>query len=255
MLPVFLSLALLSRHFALAFFQYQLWPLSVVPTAMPEAEKCTMPFEDPDPHDYSMRTVIIPSPTTVTAYPSMGGIVFGFFYPPELEILNISRTTSSRRSAVPAEEDDLAARILRLGANWWPNYAFYARHRKRIYSERIPYDYHFPPIVHVGVPKDGQGVWVFKHSADDQTFDDQHPRQPYLEQEPDDWRERIEVATSMDARCQVIKDFGGTYYENAEDCPDLPNSLQEGVARGKRYQALMEKMDDWHYIDKFLEGE
>ena len=210
--------------------------------------------DDYDPHDCNTRTKFLAGSCKTTAYPSMGGLVLGHFSPPELDYLALSRMTPANRSSSPADEDDLAARMLGLGANWWPSWNFYSRHRERI-SELIPYDYHFPPVVHVGIPQGSHGVWVFKHSADEQTFDAKHPRKPYLDREPDDWEGRIRMAMSMDERCQVIKDFGGMHFETAEDCPDISTSLQEGVDRGQRHQALMERLDDWAYIDKWLNGE
>jgi hypothetical protein len=92
---------------------------------------------------------------------------------------------SANRSSDPAEEDDLALRILRLDAHWWPSWDLYAVHQRRIVGG-IPYDFHFPPNVNVGYPSSGKGMWVFKFSADERTWDEEDERKPYLEVEPDD---------------------------------------------------------------------
>jgi hypothetical protein len=93
----------------------------------------------------------------VTAYPSSGGIIFGYFSAVELVHLNLSRTKPANRSPDPAEEDDLALRMLRLGAYWWPSWDLYAIHREQT-IEGIPYDFHFPPNVNVGYPSSGKGM-------------------------------------------------------------------------------------------------
>ncbi|EON66291.1 hypothetical protein W97_05684 [Coniosporium apollinis CBS 100218] len=189
----------------------------------------------------------------VTAYPSSGGIVLGHFSAVELAHLNLSRTKPANRSSDPAEEDDLALRMLRLGAHWWPSWGLYARHKKRI-IDGIPYDFHFPPVVNVGYPSSGKGVWVFKFSADKRTWDEEDERKPYLEREPDDWAGRIRMVLTMDERCEVLKDFGATFYEKVEDCVDIAKTLQEGVDKGKRYEELLKRMEDLKYVDRWLSG-
>ena len=69
-------------------------------------------------HDPNTRTEFLPLLCKVTAYPSSGGIVLGYFSAVELAHLNLSRTKPATRSSDPAEEDDLALRMLRLGAHW-----------------------------------------------------------------------------------------------------------------------------------------
>ncbi|KAI9870061.1 MAG: hypothetical protein M1830_004733 [Pleopsidium flavum] len=204
-------------------------------------------------HDPSTRTEFLPLSCKATVYPSSGGIVLGYFSAVELAHLNLSRTKPANRSSHPAEEDDLALRMLRLGAHWWPSWDLYALHQERI-IEGIPYDFHFPPNVNVGYPSSGKGVWVFKFSADKQTWDEEDERKPYLERKPDDWDGKINMALTMDERCEVLKDFGATFYENVEDCKDIAKTLQEGIQEGKRYEELLKKMEDMKYVDKWLSG-
>jgi hypothetical protein len=53
----------------------------------------------------------------------------------------------------------------------------------------------------------------------------------------------------MDERCEVLKDFGATFYEKVEDCEDIAKTLQEGIQKGKRYEELLKKMEDIKYVD------
>lgn len=186
-----------------------------------------------------------------TAYPSSGGIVLGDFSAVEVAHLNLSRIEPADRSSDPAEEDDLAQRMLRLGAHWWPSLRMYSFHQEQI-DDGEPYDFHFPPKVKVGYPSSGEGVWVVKFSADRRTFDPQDERNPYLERVPDDWYRRISMVLTMDERCEALKDFGATFYEKVEDCEDIAKTLQEGVLEGKRYEELLKKMEDMKYVEEWL---
>lgn len=202
-------------------------------------------------HDPNARTEFPHLTYRVTAYPSSGGIVLGYFSAVELAHLNLSCTIPANRSSDPAEEDDLAVRMLRLGAHWWPSWNLYAFHREQI-IEGIPYDFHFPPNVNVGYPSLGKAVWVFRFSADKRFWDEEDERKPYLEREPDDWEEKIRMALTMDERCEVLKSFGATFYEKVEDCEDIAKTLQEGIRKGRRYEELLKKMEDMKYVDRWL---
>src|SRR5271156_4435185 len=72
-------------------------------------------------HDPNTRTEFLPLSCKVTAYPSSSGIALGYFSAVELFYLNLSRAKPANRSSDPTEEDDLALRMLRLGAHWWPS--------------------------------------------------------------------------------------------------------------------------------------
>ncbi|KAH0556758.1 hypothetical protein GP486_005455 [Trichoglossum hirsutum] len=204
-------------------------------------------------HDPNTRTEFLPLSCKTTAYPSPGGIVLGYFSAVELAHLDLPRTKPTNRSSDPAEEDDLALRMLHLGAHWWPSWDLYALHQEWI-TDGVPYDFHFPPNVNVGYPSSGKGVWVFKFSADKQTWDEEDVRKPYLERRPDDWEGKIRMALTMDERCEVLKGFGATFYEKVEDCEDIAKTLQEGIQKGKRQEELLLKMEDMKYVDKWLSG-
>ncbi|KAL9620540.1 MAG: hypothetical protein Q9160_004901 [Pyrenula sp. 1 TL-2023] len=203
------------------------------------------------PHDNTTRTEFLPNACKTIAYPSSGGIVLGHFTAIEVEYLNLSRLEPAKRSSDPAEEDDLALRMLHLGAHWWPSWSVFAYHSARI-AEGIPYDFHFPPNVQVGYPSSGEGLWVFKFSADEQTWEEEDERKPYLARKPDDWNARIMMALTMDERCEVLKQFNATFYEKIEDCKDIPNSLEDGIQGGKGYEQLLKKMEDRIYVDEWL---
>ncbi|KAL9615952.1 MAG: hypothetical protein Q9160_009124 [Pyrenula sp. 1 TL-2023] len=210
---------------------------------------------DPFPFNPNARTEFLPHSCQTTAYPSSGGVVLGYFSAVEVAHLNLSRTHTTNRSSSPNDEDDLARRMLSLGAHWWPSWDLYARHQDRITSG-IPYDFHFPPVVNVAFPSDtrGAGLWVFKFSADMQTFDAEDRRTPYLPRKPDDWDASIGMALTMDERSDVLERFGGRFYERVEDCADLAGTVKQGIVQGKRYEELLGRMDDPNYLDEWLDG-
>ena len=57
-----------------------------------------------------------------------------------------------------------------------------------------------------------------------------------MERKPDDWEGKIKMTLTMDERCEVLKDFGATFYEKVEDCEDIAKTLQDGIRKGKRYE-------------------
>ena len=118
----------------------------------------------------------------------------------------------------------------------------------------IPYDYHFPPRLHMGYSSGG-GVWVLKYSQDIQTWDEEDTRKPYLTQKPDDFEGKIHMALTMDEHCDVLREFGAIFYAKAEECEDIPASLEEGIRRGEAYRELLGRMDDPHYVDRWLNGD
>jgi hypothetical protein len=135
--------------------------------------------------------------------------------------------------------------MMNLGAHWWPSWDFYARHYVHMARESDIYDYHFPPNVQVGYPSSG-GVWVLKFSQDKLTFDKGDPRVPYLPQRPKNF-ERVQMALTMDERCEVLKSLSATLYEKVDDCKDIPKTLEGGIKRAERYKRLLERMEDDDY--------
>ena len=181
------------------------------------------------------------------AYPSLGGIILGYFTGIELAWLSLSRLDEAKRSTDPREEDAFAFQMLRLGAQWWPDWEFYLKHEEKM--TEIPYGHHFPPNVYIGYPSIG-GVWVLK------TADNRKRLPSDLEEQPHDWAKVIMTCT-MDERCAVLERFGATFYANIEDCPDIPKSLKEGIGIGRKYESLLKKMEDYApegYVDRWLDS-
>jgi hypothetical protein len=52
----------------------------------------------------------------------------------------------------------------------------------------------------------------------------------------------------MEERCDVLREFGAVYYKSVKDCPDVPGSLEEGVAQGREYERLVKLMEDRDYV-------
>jgi len=207
----------------------------------------------PSNGDTEQRTEFFPQYCQVKAYPSMGGVVLGFFTAVQVKELGLSNMVPTPRSHNDTEEDNLALSMMRQGAHWWPTWDLYQRHYDCLTDKLVPYDFHFPPRINVGYPSSGSGVWVFKFSEDRMMLNDEEPIKPSLEYMPDDWYGRINMAVTADERCDVLKSFGARFYEEVKECDDIPNTVEEGRLRGERYALLLRKMEDDDYLDRWLE--
>ena len=140
-------------------------------------------------------------------------------------------------------EDAFALRMMQLGGRWWPNKKLYERHP----DNAFPYGHHYPPNLDVGY--DSDGVLVLRTRADD-TMD--YMNLPNVAPEkPDTWS-RLSLCATMEERCMVLRDFGAVMYNSVEECPDLPSSLEEGIARGEYYAELLRKTEDPLYMDQWI---
>ena len=207
----------------------------------------------PSSKDTEQRTEFFPQYCQVKAYPSMGGVVLGFFTAVQLKQLGLFNLKSVPRSRNDTEEDGLALSMMRQGAHWWPGWDLYQHHYDRLTDKLIPYDFHFPPRINVGYPSSGNGVWVFKFSEDRMGLDEDEPIKPSLEGMPDDCSARINMTVTADERCEVLKSFGARFYDTVEECEDIPKTLEEGRLKGKRYELLLRKMEDDDYLSRWLE--
>ena len=179
----------------------------------------------PDPpKDCTIRTEFGTINCHATAYPSQGGIVTRSFTGLELDWLGLSRLQPAKTSSDPHEEDEFAYQMLRLGARWWRSEAYERKKDDEAWSG-IPYP-EYPPILYVGYPSTG-GVWVLKRYSMESEYEEQA---------------KAIMAFTMDERCAVLKEFGAQFYASVEDCPDIPKSLEEGIAVGKRYEEVMNKI-------------
>lgn len=56
----------------------------------------------------------------------------------------------------------------------------------------------------------------------------------------------------MRERCSVLRSFQAVSYRSIGDCPDLPSSLEEGIAEGRRYEELLNRMSNAEYLEWWL---
>ncbi|RSM07629.1 hypothetical protein CDV31_008522 [Fusarium ambrosium] len=205
--------------------------------------------------DHQHRTMPGPYNCTVMAYPSVGGIVVGQFTGVELEWLGIPRSSPESYSRIPTDEESLkdedtfALRLLQLGARWWSSLKFKGQHPDASY----PYGYHYPPDLHLGYPSASSSggnkhpVLLLKTFAGDSI------RLPEYDppEKPNDWS-RLAACGTMEERCAVLRDFGATEWDDMKKCPDIPQSLREGMAEGKKYEELLRKIEDVEDLDKWM---
>ncbi|KAI0379224.1 hypothetical protein F5Y04DRAFT_131017 [Hypomontagnella monticulosa] len=185
----------------------------------------------------------------VFSYPSIGGIAIGYFTSIELWLLGISPAAQVLyASQDSAEEDTFALRMLQHGARWWPSHDLRASHP----DSQYPYGRHYPPDLHVGYPSTG-GVLLLKTFPEDYAHRTPGENSP---EKPAGWA-RLSLCHTMDQRCDVLRSFGAVKYESLEECCELPKSLEEGVAEGRRYEELLSKMEDhanMSYFSQWLSG-
>jgi hypothetical protein len=195
--------------------------------------------------------------STIHSYPSLGGYVRKKITRVELDWLGIKSPTNSSDSSTfknntqasydAHEEDTLALRMLQLGAHWWPDRYLYDRHRDAN-GYAVPYGHHFPPDVDVCYPSSG-GLLVLRTWAGNSLYLDGLPG--VAPEAPAGWS-RLSLCANMEERCEVLREFGAVYFRSVEECPDVPETLEEGVAQGKEYERLLKLMEDMNYVDRWL---
>ncbi|KAM0333410.1 hypothetical protein ACHAQA_002071 [Verticillium albo-atrum] len=186
----------------------------------------------------------------LVAYPFIGGVVLSLPSSVDLKHLRIDDAVDTERASNAAEEDDLATRMLLLGAKWWPDWATYAVHQERV-DEGLLYDFHFPPTDEVGYPSTG-GVWTIRFSPDARWFGDGMDRERTLPPKPRDWEHRMRKVKTMDEKCQVLKESGATFYEKVEDCASIAKTIEEGKESFRPYRDWLQKMDNVDYKGVWL---
>jgi len=162
------------------------------------------------------------------AYPSQGGLVYGIFTGVELDWLGLSRSNKSQPSEDPHEEDEFAYKILRLGARWWKSKSFYEWRYRQAWKGTFPWPDSYPPILHVAYPSSG-GIWVYRQFSKDNT--------------PDEYAKVI-MARNMDERGEALKEFGAEFYADIDECPDIPKTLEEGIAVAREWEEKMKELDE-----------
>ena len=139
----------------------------------------------------------------VYGYPSTGGVLIKGVCAVELLHLNLDKFKKANRSSDPTEEDEFCKRLRSLGARWWPS----ERHHVDMMMAGKGYPEKEIKVVQTGWPSSGNGVWVLKYNAKDLNA-----------------RLRVQLlrlASNMDERCQVIKELGGSFFEDPGACEDL----------------------------------
>ena len=193
----------------------------------------------------------------IFSYPSAGGFVQKRITQAELEWLHLKPRIGNENSneSIPIaadkmfanedvdEEDAFALRLMQLGGHWWRDQKLYKRHCNADY----PYGHHYPPDLDVGYTS--EGVLVLRTLAGNSRYLEDLP--DIAPEKPDTWS-RLSLCATMEERCMVLRDFGAVLYDSIEECPDLPSSLDEGIARGEYYAELLRKMEDRSYMDQWL---
>ncbi|KAK7943333.1 uncharacterized protein PG986_012446 [Apiospora aurea] len=197
------------------------------------------------------RTRFSPIGCECWAFPSAGGVVYGFFTAVQLKQMGLSNMEEADRSSPDdggADEDRLALVLLRQGRTGGP-------------AGRSTAGTATTSTASCGVHGPGQGaggeVWVLKGSEDVVFYDDHADRDPSKQpwpSIPEGWYARVNLATTPGERCKVFKQFGATYYENWKDCEDIPKTLEEGVQKGKEYETLLKRMQDANYVRRWVDN-
>jgi hypothetical protein len=151
----------------------------------------------------------------VYGYPSIGGVLIKGVSAVELLHLNLDRFKEANRSSDPADEDEFCKRLRNLGAVWWPSeqdevYAVLGALEEGESEKGAK-------VIETGWPSSGNGVWVLKYDTKK-------------------WKEKfgamlLELALNMDERCQVIKELGGSFFEDPGACEDLRFDMLSSAAK------------------------
>ena len=141
-------------------------------------------------------------------------------------------------------EDNFALQMMQLGARWWPE-----RECRRL-DIPVPYGHHLPPDLEVGYPGEG-GVLVLRTCADNShEFESLKAPPP----KPEDF-ERLGLCGTMEERCAVLRSFGAVFYPTIEECPDLPQNLEDGIATGRYFEVMMNRMvGDPLYLERWTDS-
>lgn len=58
----------------------------------------------------------------------------------------------------------------------------------------------------------------------------------------------------MDERCELLKSMGAIFFTVIDDCDDMSTTIDAVVTRGKRFEGLLKKMEDYHYVERWSES-
>ncbi|KAK2606048.1 hypothetical protein QQS21_003566 [Conoideocrella luteorostrata] len=189
----------------------------------------------------------------LVAYPSTGGLVL-LRHPSsvDLQYLGLPHTKDTERSA--DEDDALATRMVRFGAQWWPNWDLYLRHAGKV-NDGTFYDSHFPSDVHVAVPSTG-GAWVANFTSDDARWKHKETREElscesWLPFKPDSWRVKMRYALSMDDKAEMMKDMDATFYDTIDEVSSIAKTIDDAKSLFEPFKERLGKMEDHEYAWRF----
>ncbi|KAI1371267.1 hypothetical protein F4677DRAFT_314977 [Hypoxylon crocopeplum] len=170
------------------------------------AEQQQLAYDSGDDDDYLLvlnglqfRTHFgVRSGAAVRGYPSNGGMFVLHCTAVELDFLELDRFHIAMRSPDQEDEDAHCFNMRKLGATWWESEEAYLR-------KAMDPNKYYDPVVFVGWPAGG-GAWVLRTTHGDAS---------------ERGVGRINNAYNMEERCRIIRQMGGTYYENPREGLDL----------------------------------
>jgi hypothetical protein len=169
-----------------------------------------VPSCPPQEYDYKERHYPR-NGSAVYGYPSTGGVLIASARALEMFHLGVDRFKDTKRSTDSDEEDEFCKRLRRIGAQLWESKAEYLDAMLGEASETALIRY--KTSIETGWPSSGPGVWVLVYKREER-----YDRGQY------EFRRGARLlrhCLTMDERCMVIKDLGGTFYSDPDDCEEL----------------------------------
>ncbi|KAK4212173.1 hypothetical protein QBC37DRAFT_242440, partial [Rhypophila decipiens] len=130
---------------------------------------------------------------SVKCFPSKGGVYERRCSPMVLDFLGLPRFDTLPPSPDPDEENAFCAKLLHLGAEWWPSLP-----AKYAYEGAMNYPPGSGPE-----PPPGGGLWALAVDKDEGTRKGVG---------------RIENSPNMEEKCKQMDKLGAVFYANPRDC-------------------------------------
>ncbi|KAH6671500.1 hypothetical protein F5X68DRAFT_215050 [Plectosphaerella plurivora] len=133
-----------------------------------------------------------------------------------MDFLGVNRFQDTDRAPehLQADEDAFCARLRTLGASFWELPPVFQENVISCWSIESCADPVKMVSVEVGFPTNGSGVWVLNTGN-----------------EGWDWPRTVSLrnALRMDERCELLKEFGGTFCEDPTMCPEMARLLGDPI--------------------------